>query len=247
MTETRIPTSDGLIEAPSRVLVVVAHPDDIDFGSAGTIATLTAVGSHVAYCLVTSGEAGEDDMTMSAEELAAMREAEQTAAASEVGVSDIHWLRHSDGRVVADLDLRRDISRVIRIVKPDVVISQNPEPNWDRIYGSHPDHLAAAMATMAAVYPDARNPRAHPELLEDGHEPHAVGEVWMVSQDPDRFVDVTPVFDKKVAALQAHVSQTARMGERLPELLREWAGGVAAKAGMPDGSYAEGYRVINTA
>jgi len=247
VTDTQIPTSDGFIGAPNRVLVVVAHPDDIDFGSAGTIATLTAAGSHVAYCLVTSGEAGEDDMTMSADELAAMREAEQTAAASEVGVSEIHWLHHSDGRVIASLDLRRDISRIIRIVKPDVVISQNPEPNWDRIYGSHPDHLAAASATMAAVYPDARNPRAHPELLEAGHRPHSVGDVWMVSQQPDLFIDITPVFDIKIRALQAHVSQTARMGERLPELLREWSGGVAEKAAMAPGSYAEGFRVINTA
>jgi len=247
VVETQILTSDGPIEAPACVLVVVAHPDDIDFGSAGTIATLTAAGSHVAYCLVTSGEAGEDDMTMSPAELATMREAEQTAAAAEVGVTEIHWLHHDDGRVVADLDLRRDISRVIRIVKPDVVISQNPVPNWDRVYSSHPDHLAVATATMAAVYPDARNPRAHPELLADGHLPHAVGEVWMVSQEPDRFIDITPVFDAKVAALRAHVSQTARMGERLPELLREWAGDVASKAGMPQGSCAEGFRVINTA
>lgn len=241
----QIPTSGGPFDAPERVLVVVAHPDDIDFGSAGTIATLTNAGSYVAYCLATSGEAGEDDMTVSSEELAAMREAEQTAAAAQVGVSEIHWLHHPDGRVVADLDLRRDISRVIRIVKPDVVISQNPEPNWDRIYGSHPDHLATASATMAAVYPDSRNPRAHPELLEEGHEPHAVSEVWMGSKEPTRYIDITPVFEKKVEALRAHVSQTARMGDRLPELLREWSSATAASAGMPEGSLAEGFRVID--
>ena len=193
----QIPTSEGPIDTPERVLVVVAHPDDIDFGSAGTIATLTNAGTHVAYCLVTSGEAGEDDMTVSSQELAEMREAEQTAAAAQVGVSEIHWLHHPDGRVVADLDLRRDIARIIRIVKPTVVISQNPQPNWDRIYGSHPDHLAAAAATMAAVYPDSRNPRAHPELLDEGHEPHSVTEVWMGSQEPTRYIDISPVFEKK--------------------------------------------------
>ena len=185
-------------------------------------------------------------MTVSAEELAAMREAEQTAAAAQVGVSEIHWLHHPDGRVVADLDLRRDIARVIRIVKPDVVISQNPEPNWDRVYSSHPDHLAAATATMAAVYPDARNPRAHPELLEEGHQPHTVSEVWMGGQSPTRYIDIGPVFEKKVEALRAHVSQTSHMGDRLPELLREWAEGTAQAAGMPQGSVAEGFRVINT-
>ncbi|MDG2262365.1 MAG: PIG-L family deacetylase [Actinomycetota bacterium] len=241
----QIPTSDGPLDAPERVLVVVAHPDDIDFGSAGTIATLTNAGTYVAYCLATSGEAGEDDMTVSSEDLAAMREAEQAAAAELVGVSEIHWLHHPDGRVVADLGLRRDISRVIRIVKPDVVISQNPEPSWDRIYGSHPDHLATATATMAAVYPDSRNPRAHPELLEECHAPHVVTEVWMGSQEPTRYIDITPVFEKKVEALRAHVSQTARMGDRLPELLREWSSQTAEKAGMPEGSLAEGFRVIN--
>ncbi len=240
-------TNDGMIDAPDRVLVVVAHPDDIDFGSAGTIAALTAAGTHVAYCLVTSGEAGEDDMTMTVEVLAALREAEQSAAAEAVGVTEIHWLHHPDGRVVADLELRRDISRVIRTVKPDVVISQNPEPDWERIYRSHPDHLATASATMAAVYPDARNPRAHTELLDEGLVPHTVSEVWMGSNEPTRVIDITDVFDKKVAALRAHTSQTARMGDRLPVLLAEWAGGTALAAGMPDGSMAEAFKVINTA
>ena len=103
-------TTDGPIDIPERVLVVVAHPDDIDFGIAGTIAQLTKAGSYVAYCLVTSGEAGEDDMTVTSEELSAMREAEQTAAAAEVGVTSLHWLRHLDGMVEANLKLRCDIS-----------------------------------------------------------------------------------------------------------------------------------------
>lgn len=239
-------TRDGPVDAPGRVLVVVAHPDDIDFGSAGTIAAMTSAGSHVAYCLVTSGEAGEDDMTMSIEELRARREAEQAAAGAEVGVSEIHWLHHPDGRVVADLALRRDIARVIRIVRPDVVISQNPQPDWERIYRSHPDHLATATATMAAVYPDARNPRAHPELLDEGHAPHTVSQVWMSSGTPNRVIDITDVFDKKVAALRAHVSQTARMGDRLPELLSEWAAATARDAGMPDGALAEAFHVVAT-
>jgi LmbE family N-acetylglucosaminyl deacetylase len=243
----KIPTRDGLIDAPDRVLVVVAHPDDIDFGSAGSIATMTDAGTHVAYCLVTSGEAGEDDMTMSSQDLAALREAEQTAAGAEVGVSEIHWLHHPDGCVVADLDLRRDIARVIRIVKPDVVISQNPEPDWDRVYRSHPDHLAAAAATMAAVYPDARNPRAHPELLEEGHLPHTAREIWMGGQNPSLVIDIGPVFERKVAALRAHTSQTARMGARLPELLSEWSMETARTAGMSEGSKAEAFRVINSA
>jgi len=239
-------TADGMVDAPERVLVVVAHPDDIDFGSAGTIATLTGLGSYVAYCLATSGDAGDDDMTVPREELAALREAEQTAAAAQVGVDTLHWLHHPDGAVVANLDLRRDISRVIRIERPDVVISQSPERNWDRIFGSHPDHLATAEATMAAVYPDSRNPRAFTELLHEGHKPHTVPEVWIGGLSPNRSIDITDAFPKKVAALASHTSQTGWMGERLEEMLTEWASTNAERAGMLPGRLAESFRVVKT-
>jgi LmbE family N-acetylglucosaminyl deacetylase len=246
-TTGEILTSNGLLRAPERVLVVVAHPDDIDFGSAGTIATLVKAGSYVAYCLVTSGDAGDDDMTVPQAELAAMRETEQTAAAAVVGVTELHWLHHPDGRVVADLNLRRDISRVIREVKPDVVIAQSSERNWDRIYASHPDHLATGEATMAAVYPDARNPRAHTELLDEGFAPHAVGQVWVTGLEPTVYVDITDVFEAKCDALRAHVSQTAKMGDRLPTLLSEWGEQMAVRGGLDKGRLAEGFRVVNTA
>ncbi len=234
------------MDAPERVLVVVAHPDDIDFGTAGTVAALTDAGSHVAYCLATSGDAGDDDMTVPAEELAALREGEQTDAASKVGVHDLHWLHHPDGQVEARLPLRRDISRVIRIERPNVVITQSPERNWDRIYGSHPDHLATAEATMAAVYPDSRNPRAHQELLDEGHKPHTVDKVWVMGLTPNLTVDITDVFDRKIEALRAHVSQTGWMGERLPEMLTEWARERGGKGGLTDGRLGESFRVVNT-
>lgn len=239
-------TADGPLDAPERVLVVVAHPDDIDFGTAGTVASLTDAGSHVAYCLVTSGEAGDDDLSVSTEELAAMREKEQTAAAAEVGVHHLHWLHHEDGRVVADLDLRRDISRVIRIERPNVVITQSPERKWDRMYSSHPDHLAAAEATIAAVYPDSRNPRAHPELLEEGHKPHSVDKIWVIGSPSELTVDITDVLDRKVAALRAHTSQTEWMGERLPNLLTEWALERGQRGGLAEGRLGESFRVVNT-
>jgi len=242
----QIPTADGPMDAPERVLVVVAHPDDIDFGVAGTAALLTDCGSHVAYCLVTSGDAGDDDLTVSAAELAALREKEQTAAAAKVGVTTLHWLHHPDGRVVASLDLRRDISRVIRQERPNVVITQSPERNWDRIYGSHPDHLATAEATIAAVYPDSRNPRAHPELLEEGHQPHTVDKVWVTGLTSNLTIDVTDVFDRKIEALQAHESQTGWMGERLPEMLRSWGVERGAKGGLAEGRMGESFRLVNT-
>lgn len=242
----QLTTSDGPMDAPERVLVVVAHPDDIDFGTAGSVAALTDAGSHVAYCLVTSGDAGDDDMSVSQAELAELREGEQTAAGAEVGVTDLYWLHHADGRVVDSLDLRRDISRIIRIERPNLVISQSPERNWDRIYGSHPDHLATASATVAAVYPDSRNPRAHPELLEEGHQPHTVDKMWITGLKPNLNIDITDVFDRKIAALQAHKSQTGWMGDRLPTMLTEWASDRAAKVGMPEGRLVESFRLVNT-
>lgn len=242
----KLQTAEGPIDVPERVLIVVAHPDDIDFGSAGTAATLTDAGSHVAYCLVTSGDAGDDDLTVSQEELAALRESEQTEAAKQVGVSDLHWLHFPDGRVVASLELRRDISRIIRLERPTVVITQSPERNWDRIYGSHPDHLATAEAAIAAVYPDARNPRAHPELLEEGHKPHTVDKLWVMGPKPNLTVDITDVFDRKVAALRSHESQTGWMGDRLPEMLTEWARERGEKGGLADGRLGESFRMVNT-
>lgn len=257
-------TKDGPIDVPERVLVVVAHPDDIDFGTAGTVAQLTAAGSHVAYCLVTSGEAGEDDMTVSSEELAAMREAEQTAAAAEVGVTHVHWLRHPDGMVEANLELRRDISRIIRIEKPDVVITQSPERNYDSVYGSHPDHIETGEATLRAVYPDARNPRAFTkELLDEGYAPHTVKNVWVGQIEPTLFIDITDVFDQKMRALRRHASQVAKRDADtdMEGMMRQWGeriAGVGASHGVehfaangepgtPGNRLAEGYRILDTA
>jgi LmbE family N-acetylglucosaminyl deacetylase len=229
-----------------RILVIVAHPDDIDFSVAGTVATWTAAGIDVRYCLVTSGEAGGDDRTMARADMATLREAEQTAAAAAVGVTELHFLHHPDGAVVADLVLRRDISRVIRIVRPQRVVCQSSQRNYDRIYASHPDHLAAAEAAIAAVYPDARNPFAHPTLLEEGHEPWAVPEVWLTGDvEANVDVDITDVIDRKVAALQSHRSQV-KDPDAIEKLLREWAAGNAADAGWPAGRFAERFRRINT-
>jgi LmbE family N-acetylglucosaminyl deacetylase len=229
------------------VLVVTAHPDDVDFGAAGTVATLVSAGIKVSYCIVTDGDAGGSDRSITRAEMAAIRRREQTEAANTVGVTDIYFLGHPDGRVVPSLELRRDISRVIRLVKPGRVITQSPERNFERIYASHPDHLAAGEAALCAVYPDARNPFAHPELLEEGLEPHTVGEVWIMAfiGDATVTVDTTSAIDKKVAALMCHASQISDP-ERIEALLREWGGASAKAAGLPEGSIAESFLRINT-
>ena len=149
------------------MLVVTAHPDDVDFGTAGTVAAFTRAGLEVTYCIATNGDAGGSDRAMSRADMAALRQGEQRAAAAEVGVTDVRFLGHPDGRLLPTIELRRDISRVIRQVRPERVLCPSPERRWDFIYASHPDHLAAGEAAVCAVYPDARNPFAHPELLAD--------------------------------------------------------------------------------
>ena len=233
--------------AINRALVVVAHPDDVDFGSAGTVARLTSEGVQVSYCLVTSGDAGGDTSRATPEERAVTREAEQRAAAAELGVHELTFLHFADGRVEVTLELRRAIARVIRQRRPDLVICQSPERNYERIFASHPDHLAAGEATLRAVYPDARNPHSFPELLAEGLEPHAVATVWLAgSSDATMFVDITKTFERKVAALRRHVSQVGGR-EDLDETVRHWASSAAARAGLGKKRLAETFRVITTA
>lgn len=230
----------------SRVLVVTAHPDDVDFGAAGTVAAFVAAGVEVAYCVVTDGDAGGEDRNVARADMAARRREEQLAAAAVVGVSDVTFLGYPDGRVVPSLELRRDVSRVVRRFRPERVVSQSPERNWDRIFASHPDHLAAAEAAACAVYPDARNPFAHPELLEEGLEPHTVGELWLMAhRSADVAVETTEHFGTKLAALRCHRSQVGD-GEHLEPMLREWSQGAARSAGLPDGALAEAFRRVRT-
>jgi len=229
-----------------RVLVVSAHPDDVDFGAAGSVAAWSSQGIEVTYCMVSDGEAGGSDRSVSRADMAAIRRSEQTAAAECVGVTDVRFLGHPDGRIQPTLELRRDISRVIREVRPQRVVCQSPERNFRSVYASHPDHLAAGEAALCAVYPDARNPFAHPELLDQGIEPWTVPEVWMMTgMTPDVHVDITDVIDRKIKALLCHASQIDNP-DAMDTLLRQWGAGVAARMELPDGSYAEGFQRLAT-
>ncbi len=234
--------------AVERALVVTAHPDDVDFGAAGTVATWVEGGIEVTYCVITDGDAGGFDPDVPRNEIPRIRRAEQVAAAACVGVTDVRFLGYKDGELTVSHDLRRDISRVIRQVKPNRVLMQSPERNWQRIQASHPDHLAAGDAAIQAVYPDARNPFAHPSLLGDeGLEAWTVPEVWvMASATANHWVDVTDVYDRKIAALIAHESQTAHMTE-LDSMLRGWMTMNAEKAELPAGRLAEAFMVVATA
>jgi LmbE family N-acetylglucosaminyl deacetylase len=229
----------------SRVLVVVAHPDDVDFGAAGTVATWTDAGIDVRYCIVTDGDAGGSDPSISRPEMARLRRAEQTAAAKQVGVHELTFLGYPDGRVEATLGLRRDIARVIRTVRPGRVVCPSPDRNYARVAASHPDHRAVGSATLDAVYPDARNPFAFPELLADEHlDAWIVPEVWIsASPAADHFVDITATFARKIAALTSHASQISDPAQ-LEERLRGWASATAAQAGLPAGHLAEAFQVL---
>ena len=233
-----------------RVLVVTAHPDDVDFGAAGTIARWTSAGCVVTYCILTDGDAGGFDADVPRDRIPEIRRAEQRAAGAEVGVSDLRFLGHRDGALYVTHDLRRDITRVIRQVRPQRIITQSPVRSYATLYASHPDHLAAGEATFCAVYPDARNRFAHPELFAEGLAEWTVGEVWLLApgEEPNRFVDITEHFPAKIAALDAHVSQVqpdARPGERE----RLWHGRHAAaaeRAGLGPGRLAESFVAVQT-
>jgi LmbE family N-acetylglucosaminyl deacetylase len=231
-----------------RILVITAHPDDVDFGAAGTVAKWTESDLEVTYCLVTDGDAGGYDEDFPRAEVPALRRAEQIAAAKCVGVHDVRFLGYPDGRVEATLALRRDLARVIRQVRPDRVVCPSPERNYAGVGISHPDHRAVGSAALDAVYPDARNPFAFPELRQhEGLEPWKVREVWIQgSPSPTHFVDVTGTFGRKVAALRAHVSQTGQMDD-LEERVRTRLSRAAETGGLPEGRLAESFQVLSTA
>lgn len=231
-----------------RVLAVMAHPDDIDFGAGGTVALFTQAGIAVTYAIVTNGDAGGFDPSVPRTEIPRIRQEEQRAAGRALGVDDVHFLGYRDGELAVSHDLRRDISRVIRQVRPDRMIIQSPERNWERIAASHPDHLAAGEAAIQAVYPDARNPFAHTSLLHDeGLADWAVPEVWVMGgPTPNHWVDVTDTFEAKLAAIHAHASQLPDPG-MIDERVRGWLSTQAERGGFAPGRLAEAFMVVSTA
>jgi LmbE family N-acetylglucosaminyl deacetylase len=231
--------------AVQRALVITAHPDDVDFGAAGTVSLWTDSGIKVTYCVITDGDAGGFDHSVPRHEMGGIRQAEQRAAAAEVGVSDVVFLGYPDGRLHVSFDLRLDLARVIREVRPQRVLCQSPQRNMTRIYASHPDHLAAGEAAMCAIYPDARNPFAYSELAE--LEAWSVRETWVMGTDHvNHYVDITDTFERKKAALRSHASQMEGVDD-LDGLLTTWNGGNARAAGLPEGRLAEAFWVMDTA
>jgi LmbE family N-acetylglucosaminyl deacetylase len=220
------PERQELVEPLERVLVIFSHPDDAEFGAAPAIAALTARGVEVHYIVTTDGGKGTEDPAVTPEQLAATRIAEQRAAADVLGVGEIVHLGYPDGYLTPSLDLRRDIVRQIRRFRPHLVIAQNWRRRDDgNPYIAHPDHLATGEATLAAVYPAARDRLNFPELLDEGLETWKVRQVLVTGVErPNLWIDVSETLDTGLRALRCHASQLddpaaveARVRERVAE------------------------------
>ena len=227
---------------PERAMFIYAHPDDIEFGVAGTAALWAKNGSDVTYVVITDGNVGSHEAGMTAEKLAEIRRAEQTAAAEVVGASCI-FLGYHDGLLEATMELRKELVRLIRIHKPNVVVCGDPTlyfPSGDT-YINHPDHRAAAQAAIDAVFPAAEMHLLYPDLDAEGLQPHKVNYVYVSwpQKVPNHYIDITETIEVKIEALRQHVSQ---LGDWNPEeRIKEWNSGTGNQVGF---KYAESFRKI---
>jgi len=228
---------DDALPTPARVLVVAAHPDDIEFGAAGTVARWVAEGSDVGYLVATRGDKGSDEPDADVLELVARREREQRAAAAELGVTRVDFLDEPDGMVQPSLELRERITRAIRASRPEVVMSHDPTVLFvNNEWVNHPDHRAVGQVVVDAVFPTARDPLNFPDHRAAGLEPWKVAELFLWStNEANQLVDIGGTLDRKIAALAHHESQfrsfdeIARWVRRRSEELGERAGYRAAE------------------
>jgi len=219
------------------VMAIVAHPDDAEFSSAGTLAKFAKEGKRVYIVVCTAGNKGSPDPDMKDEDLAALREKEQLAASAELGITETIFLRNPDGELYPTLDFRRQVVEQLRRYRPDVVITHDP---W-RPYALHPDHRAVGTTVADAVYPTARDAIYFPEHYQAGLMPWKVGEIWFYgAEKPDRYVDISETFPQKIAALRHHDSQVGRSNQ-LEERIRERVTEVGKEAGLP---MAEAFKVL---
>lgn len=235
MPTDRLPT-------PERVLVVAAHPDDIEFGAAGTVARWISEGAEAHYLLLTSGDKGSDDPATDPAALVAIREEEQRAAAAEIGVAHVDFLREPDGQVESSLRLRERITRAIRAFRPEVVMTHDPTVLFvNNEWVNHPDHRAAGLVVVDAVFPTARDPLNFPEHLAAGLGAWKVAELFLWStNEANQLVDIGATLDRKIAALAHHASQFRDFAET-DRWLRRGAEELGERAGY---AAAEGFRRV---
>lgn len=230
MPNDRLPT-------PERVLVVAAHPDDIEFGAAGTVARWVNEGAHVRYLVLTRGDKGSDDPSADPAAIARVRVDEQRAAASEIGVEGVDFLDEPDGQVEPSLRLRERVTYAIRVFRPEAVMTHDPTVVFvNNEWVNHPDHRAVGQVTVDAVYPTARDPLNFRQHLDQGLEPWKVAELFLWStNEANQIVDIGETIERKIAALSHHRSQfhdfneTARWLRSRAEELGERTGYAAAE------------------
>ncbi len=230
-----------MTEEIERAMVIMAHPDDAEFTVAGTVARWAQEGKTVIYVLCTDGSRGSNDPQMELERMVAIRKAEQEAAARVLGVEEVVYLGYEDGTLEPTLALRRDLTRVIRRYRPDIVVCSDPTVRYHDGYLNHPDHRAAGDAALDAVFPSASTRYIFPELLAEGLEPHTVREVLLRGAPSRNFwVDISDTIELKIAALKKHESQVSHIQD-LEEGIRAWA---REEAKGQDMTYAESFKRI---
>lgn len=229
-----------------RALVIIAHPDDAEFWTGGTVAAWTAAGVEVSYLVLTDGEGGGFDRSVPREDVPRIRRGEQQNAARILGVREV-WFHGAaeDSLLPSSRELHVELVRTIRRVRPQRLITWSPEWNWERFRSCHPDHLATGAAALRAVYPDAGNRFALPFLTEqEGLEPWTVPEIWLLnSPHVNHYVDITETFPRKVDAVRAHASQVPDPN-RLEERLRRRIAANSQKAGLPNGRLVEAFQAV---
>jgi LmbE family N-acetylglucosaminyl deacetylase len=218
---------------PKIVLGVAAHPDDLDFGASGTLAKYAAQGAKVYYLLLTDGSKGSEDRTLASDQLVKIRQQEQRAAIKAIDATNVEFLNYPDGMLEVTMDVKRDIVKAIRTLKPDVVVTMDPGMLYmpERGFINHPDHRAAGQATLDAVFPLARDHLSFPELCEAGYEPHKVATILLINfTNNNYYEDITATLDKKFAALNEHTSQIGDM-DMVRQRFTDMAATTGAKAG----------------
>jgi len=237
--------SDDKLPTPERVLVVAAHPDDIEFGAAGTVARWVTEGATVRYLLVTRGDKGSDDPATDVVALAELREREQRAAATEIGVDGVKFLDEPDGLVEASLRLRERITHAIRSFRPEIVMTHDPTVLFvNNEWVNHPDHRAVGQVTVDAVFPTARDPLNFREHLEAGLEAWKVAELFLWStNEANQLVDIGGTIERKIEALAHHASQF-RSFEEIARWVRRRSEELGERAGY---RAAEGFRRVTLA
>jgi LmbE family N-acetylglucosaminyl deacetylase len=209
-------------EKQQKILVILAHPDDPEFFCGATLARWASKGHEIVYCLLTCGDKGSNDRSISSDDLCSMRVKEQRAAAEVIGAKIVRFMGYADGYIIPDLELRKEVTRVIRQEKPDIIVTSDPllvYAGETRL--NHPDHRAAGQVVIDAVFPAAGNHLYFPELLEEGLEPHTPAEVWLsIPQTATVVMDVTDFWESKIRALQEHKTQIGDP-EKLAERMRE--------------------------